>query len=173
MPNDKLEQALLARNPDSPKPPPTPDIFLPDPPAVGGKDFARAVQAVLKDFPGIKRGIPKIVHGPTYGSMYQMQMSKLPVEKFAGTNLLGVTDMTPNSPNFKEIGINPDVQGDELLEVLAHELAHTEGAGELSARITQKMYADAIKQRKQGAPTDVQGDRDALKTILQELTGKK
>jgi len=113
-----------ADNPDvPPKLPAQPSRFQPDKPVIGPPIFAQEARTLMDIDPRTKQNVSKIVQGPTGGSMKEMNRSKLPMDTFQGTNLMGVY-----SPSAKEIGVQPGI--DTWYNTLVHELAHASGYGE-------------------------------------------
>jgi hypothetical protein len=147
MPQDKLEQALLARHADLGMPalPEKPDMFQPDPVIVGDGDFAKTILKVMRDFPGSKTRIPSVTRGPTAASMRATIENNIEPDAFEHTNLTGVTDLVKGS-NKNAIGINPRLTGTDLISTMAHEIAHTSGAEEGAARLLEKLYMLRHKQ---------------------------
>lgn len=145
-------------------PPAAPSIFQDEPLAVGSPEFARAVHATIRDFPGVARkGVPRVIQGPTNGSMRVMlknQHPKLNIDDFADTTLLGVTDTRNN-----EIGINPKLKGSKLYGTLAHEFSHAVGSGEDSAYPIGDQYGP----EKQTIELDL---KEKLLNALFKRTGK-
>lgn len=116
-----------------------PSWFQPDPLVVGQPEQARAVKALADLDPLTKSQVRQVTFGPTAGTMRQMTRSGLPIDRFAGTTLLGATDITRE--RYGDIGINPG-EGD-YLPVVAHELGHVAGYGEPGAQKAEQFVTSA------------------------------
>jgi hypothetical protein len=111
-----------------------PSWFQPDPLVVGQPGMSRAAKSLMDLDPVTKSRVSSIIQGPTHASMREMVRSDLPPDMFAGTSLLGVTDL--RSMPF-QVGINPGMPNDETLDTLVHELGHVSGYGEKGAQGAQ------------------------------------
>lgn len=140
--NKELLDLMLSRTKpelDPTKAPPIPAQMLPQPPTVGNKEFLFSVKGLLDKHPELKRSVSQFRQGPTEGTGVRMVESKLPVDTFAGTNLLGGFDRTN-----KQIAINPDATGRELQDTLRHEAAHSQGANEMQATLLDALLDSSI-----------------------------
>ena len=125
----RLREELSIRplgEPPLPGLPPVPKAapFRPAPQVVGSPLLQLLVNRVLQDAPELRGRVPRIVGGPTKGSMLYMDYLGQPIElpPYA-SRLAGVME-----DSTREIGINPDIRSEgELLKTLIHELLHSVG----------------------------------------------
>lgn len=119
--------------------PPIPAQMLPQPPTVGSPEFLRAVKTLTDKHPEVKRSVSQFRQGPTSGTGKRVMEAGFPIDKFAGLNLLGGFDRSN-----KEMAINPDTSGRELIDVLQHEASHSQGAGEQDAVLLDALTGSTI-----------------------------
>ena len=118
-----------------------PAVFQPDPLVVGSPELARQAKKLLDLDPRTKAQVNKIVHGPTRGTMQDMVRSKLPIDAFQNTNLLGQYSLRNH-----DIALSPRLNGGQALSVLAHEIAHAAGHNEAGAEKAQDILALRTKR---------------------------
>ncbi len=140
---------------------PPPSMFQPDPFVVGSPEESRLAKTLLDLDPTTKQRVKNIHFGPTAASMRQMVRSELPIDRFAGTTLLGIIDQSKGHEG--EIGINPGLAGMKSLNTMGHEIGHAAGYGEEGA----EKAGDLI-----GGAKDVPLEEDPLEALVKALKAK-
>lgn len=102
-----------------------------DPFVVGDPELAKEVYKFNRLYPEAGDYVKKVTLGPTRGSMEQMFRSKLPMDSFGNTSLMGIYrysgDKNHPAEGGEEIGINPTLRGDVRSQTLGHEMGHALG----------------------------------------------
>jgi hypothetical protein len=134
-----------------------PSGFQKDVPVIGSPEFARDARKLIDLSPNIKEQLGSVMMGPTSGSMNEMTRSKLPIDAFENTDLLGVykyPEMGKNNTYTKSnIGINPGLEDRDALAVLAHELAHAAGyRNDYDAEIARNVFKMGDKPNPASGP---------------------
>ena len=105
---------------------PRPSMFQPDPLVIGRPEEAQLAKRMIDLDPITKEKVKQIMFGPDKSSMTRMSESKLPIDSYRDTSLLGVTDRESGN-----ISINPGVfigsSTDDATNTLAHEISHRSG----------------------------------------------
>ena len=171
--DDDLLRLLLNRPPEGlkgtplggglPDLPPSPSWTRPEPKVFGGgQEVGRAVSEMFTKLPELRGQVPKVSYGPDAGTMYEMVRSKLPIDAFAESNLLGGTDTRNNA-----IALRPDLKGKQLKDVLRHELAHVAGYEETPTRLMDMLF------EKGQYPGDGKMNKQTVAEILMGMKGSR
>lgn len=126
--------------------PERPSMFQVDPLVRGEPEFARTAKRIIDMDPRIKAVLSGINQGPTRGSMETMMDSGLPIDKFSGTNLMGIEGPVSGTLDPRvEIGINPELGPELKLKTLIHEIGHVGGMDEATTRKHADTYNTTAK----------------------------
>lgn len=132
--------------PEYPPLPPRPEnpYGQPDTPVMGSPQLARLVWSIMNQEPSLRSKVSRVQTGPTPALVDFIGDSKIPPEKFARTNVLGLYDLDAHdiwiNPDMPVGGHKPGLESlrgnprEDMIATLVHELEHARGGDEMDAR---------------------------------------
>lgn len=178
--SDKLEKVIAQRYTKDGVPIPTqPPHFEPDPIMPANREHAKAVYEFLQAYPKLRGKTPRIVSGPSTGSINLMRKNNIPIDAFENTNLAGVFHVPT-----KEIGLSPDLKDKEdfyfsgtdmyknpsVHEVIAHEFGHADG--KISEESADEFAMEYIRKRNAKQKLQHEMLRRSLITSMDDIKRK-